>query len=68
MRVLRQPRGDVVEERVEWVRGGAVTHSWGALAGEICADGLTVVVGAAGDLTDRHPLPFERVDVHVVLL
>lgn len=68
MRVLDQSGGHVADERGERVRTRACSHPRGAFPGQVRPDRLTVMAGAAGDLTDRHPLPFERVDIHVVLL
>ncbi len=68
VRVLGQSRGGVVDERVERVRDGALTHPGLAFTVQIRADGLAVMVRAAGDLADRHPLPFQSVDVHAAPL
>ena len=65
MRVLGKPRGDSGDERVERVEGVAMTHFPGSMAGQIGADGHTVVVRGVGHLNDRHRLPFDRVDAHV---
>lgn len=57
MRVLGQPRGDVVDERLERVRAGGLADPGGAFPVQIRPDRLAVMVGAAGDLTDRESLP-----------
>ena len=68
MRVLSQPRGEPVDELLERVRFQPSTQFESAVASEVRADRLAVVIGAVGDLTDRQPLSCERVNVYVVLL
>ena len=73
---LGQLHGDTVDESVGRVCLDAITNYASSVPGEVGADrfavavavSVSVVVGAAGDLTYRHPLSFERVDVPVVLL
>ena len=77
---LGQLHDDTVDESVGRVCLDAITNYASSVPGEVGADrfavavavavavSVSVVVGAAGDLTDRHPLSFERVDVPVVLL
>ena len=68
MRVLDQSGGDVLDKPVEAVRGRAFTDSGNTFPVQVRPDRLSVMVGAAGDLADRHPLPFQSVDVHAAPL
>ena len=68
VRSLGKPRGHVVDELVERVRHCSDTCPRAALPSQIGSYGDTVVGGAAENLTDRHSLSFECVNIHVVLL
>jgi hypothetical protein len=60
MGMLDQPGGDVVDERIEHFRDGALADSWLAVAAEVGMDGLAVMAGVSGDLAARDSLPVRR--------
>ena len=68
VRVPDKPLCHLGDEHVERVRRDSNLCSQAALPSQIGLDGDAVVVGAAGDLTDRNPLSFERVEIHVITL
>lgn len=53
MRVLGQPRGDVVDERIKRIRAGPGTDPGLAVTGQVLADRFAVETGVAGDRRDR---------------
>ena len=49
VRVLDQPGGDIVDERVERIRCRPGPHPGRGVTGQILADRLAVMAGVAGD-------------------
>src|ERR1700757_2677037 len=67
MRVLAQPRADIVQERLERIRRAPRPHPRRSLPGQIGAHRLPVKPGMAGDRRDRPTTLAQGMYFHIVL-
>jgi hypothetical protein len=65
VRILGQPTGDVVDERLEWVFTCGFADAGCGDAVDVVADGATVASRVSGDRRDRPTLLVQCVYFHV---